>query len=163
MASETPAAEILHFPLRFGQRVWIMAGNAAELALAAPKATAAVDLLGMASGCLAVTEIVRPHKHRQKQVQGKARPIVEELSPASQNAAFSLKMALLADGVAQGRSQPAGVNNGVLHSLIVLLGLDVQFARSMTALAADGVAAKDRQLVTVYGVRDGFHLIAMAE
>jgi hypothetical protein len=75
-------------------------------------------------------------------------------------------MALLADGIAQGRQQVSWIDDRRIHrgNLFALLMMaDVQLARTVTALAANGIALEDRRPVTIHGIADFESAIAVAE
>jgi len=75
-------------------------------------------------------------------------------------------MTLLANGFTQSRGQLGGVNNGVIRTfgrLVTLLFGDVQFTRSVAALAADRITLENGPLIVILGVLDGPRPVAMAK
>src|SRR5437588_874048 len=75
------------------------------------------------------------------------------------------EVALLADGVAQFGRQPAGIDDGVVGAarrLIPLTPADVQCAGSVAALAADGIALKDRLSVAIDRLANRLDVVAVA-
>src|SRR5262249_3871078 len=134
-----------------GKPVRVMTGDAAELAVAPLEAAAGVQLLDVSDRLLARPQFRGAHEHRPEGVQRQPRPVVEGVPAAPLDAEVALKVALLADGVAQGRLQLPRVDDGLCcrgEPFAVALP-HVQFARAMAALAADGEAAEDRRLIVV--------------
>src|SRR5262249_15075580 len=90
-----------------------------------------------------------------------------EAAAAAQDAELAVEVALLADGLAQGRLEAPRVDDGVvqlpLPGLAALVPADVQLAGAVAALAADGVTTEDGLPVAVDGVLDRLGPVGVAE
>jgi hypothetical protein len=99
-------------------------------------------------------------------LKGKARTIIERTPAAPHDADFSLKMALLTDGFPQNRLQMAGIDDRGIpagHLFAPLMPADVQLARSVATLAADGISLENRRTIPVQGVGYLLDAVAVAE
>src|SRR5262249_55245763 len=152
-----PAEESDAFVFR-GLRVWIVAGDAAELPTAGGEATAQLHLLDVVDRVWIVQ--VGVDENVPELAQWHSGAAVEQRAPAAQHAGRALEVALLAAGVAQPRLQLRRVDDRVR----LPAHRDVQLAGPMAALAADrGLGAEKRLLVLVHLAGDGLDAVGMAE
>src|SRR5438128_1250597 len=145
MTAQAARAVVGRFFLRLGQKVRIVAGNAAQLA-AARLVTAAVEHLAHVADRLGfIMEPGPGNINRPEQVERQARAKIKRLPVAARDARLAVEMALLADRFAQGRLQMPWIDDRVVSPLDGCCGLaagDVQCAGTMTALAANRAALK---------------------
>src|SRR5262249_44511729 len=126
-----------------------------------------MHLLDRANELVPLAELRQPHKIGDEQVPGESRPVFPNASAAPRDALLPLEMALLTNFLAAIRCQTPGIDNGVIRLACnrkagLALGL-VQFAGAVAALAADGLALKNRLAVAVHRVGHVVGLIAMAK
>ncbi len=120
----------------------------------------------MSDRFVAAHPLGRTDEDRQKHLQGQTRTVIERFSTVPDDARLAQQMALLADGLSQGRPQVTGVDDGrvrAVQDVAALAAFDVQLARPVAPLAADGVAAEDRLLVVAQRVGDRLDAVAVAE
>ncbi len=101
VALETAIAVVGSLDGRRGQPVRVVAGDAAELALARAEATARFHLLDLPDHLELALVAALLDEDRQEPVQGQARAEVEEVTARPGNAEPALEMALLADRIPQ--------------------------------------------------------------
>jgi len=111
---------------------------------AALEATAAVHLLDVVDGLPIATGCVGGDEDRPERIQGEPRAEIVQPSTLADNPGDALEVALLADRLAETPAQFAGVDY-----VEPIQAPDVPLSGPMTALAADGVAGKDRRFVAV--------------
>src|SRR5260370_39801173 len=111
------------------------------------EATALIHLLDVVDR-LRVVLIRRMNRDRPEIAQRHSGPKIEQPPAATQEPVFALEVALLADGLAQLRREVLWIDNGIILAL-GRRSRDVQLAGAVTALAADGRAAKDRFFVSI--------------
>ncbi len=122
------------------------------------KALALIHLLDVIDGLGVFAALRTLDQHGPEVVQRQTGTIIEQISSAAQDAGFPFEMALLADGVAELGRQASGIDN-----VPAIGGADVQLARPMTALAADGLALEHRRHEAVRLVGMLVETIGMAE
>src|SRR5262245_9823451 len=122
------------------------------------EATALVHLLDMTDRLWGLAGLGDPNELGPEGLRRQAGAEVVKLAAAVQTAERSLEVALLADGLAECRLQPARVDDGVVHRIRDRLGphaaSDVQLPGAVTALAADRVPVEHRFGVAVHRARD---------
>src|SRR5439155_15792547 len=104
--------------------------------------------------------------NRPEQVERQARAKIKWLPVAARDARLAVEMALLADRFAQGRLQMPWIDDRVVSPLDGCCGLaagDVQCAGTMTALAANRAALKERQAIAIDRMWHRLGLVAMTE
>ena len=101
VAFETALAVVGSLDGRFGQPVRVVAGDAAELALARAEAAARFQLLDLPGHLELALVAVLLDENRQETVQGEAWAEVEEVTARPGEAEPALQMALLADRIPQ--------------------------------------------------------------
>src|SRR5262249_29185385 len=82
---------------------------------AALETTALVHLLDMAHRFRALPRFRGPDKHRPERLQRQTRAEVVKPAAVTHDPGLARQVALLADGLAQGPLQVAGVDDGVVH------------------------------------------------
>src|SRR5262245_56475736 len=130
----------------------IVAGDAAKLSLAALVATAHPHLLGLRKS-LRVGPFRREHEDREELVQWQAGTEVKDVPPTAHHARYTKEMALLADSIPQRRFELSRVDDGIikgfLHRRPRAASPHMQLARTVTALATDGVLARQWHFITI--------------
>src|SRR5262249_51623535 len=127
------------------------------------KTPAGTHLLERAGRIKVTRYTVRRDKNRPEEIEGQSRTVVKRLAPHADDPPLSLQMALLADGVAESGRKMAWVDNGVVKLTRAVMGLDVQLAGTVAALAADGMPTKERRLIVVDRVGYRLHAVDVAK
>src|SRR5262249_7029690 len=160
----------------------IMTRDTSEPAATRLETTAAVHLLDLADGleqfAFRIARVLpltparlprvgrdgrRRHENGPKLIERQSRPVVEDIAPHPFHPHHALKAALLAHAFAQGRFEVPRIDNRAIERRRAFGRADMEFARSVAALAADGVAGKGRLFVAVHGLGDRFGTVAVAE
>src|SRR5439155_26770550 len=95
--------------------VRVVAGGTAEPALARLEALALEHLLDMADGGALFPLASGRHVDGEELFEGEPRAEVEDAAPTTEDAGDAFEVALLADGLAQGRLQVARVDDGTVE------------------------------------------------
>lgn len=154
----------------FGRAVRIVAGGAAQLAVAGGGLVAAAlhHLLDRADELETAVLLPAVDEIHEEILQCQTRPEIELAQPAADHPLLPLDMTLLADGLAQGMIQPFWIDYGVIGLALgwpgtIEANLNMFFAGAMAALAADGQAVEDRLAVAVFGALDMVGPVGVAE
>ena len=154
VAFQAAIAEVGYLRLGLREPMGIVAGDAPESALARFEATALVHLLELADE----TVFGRARwllQHGPEAMEWQTRPKVLIPAAGPQDTPLAVQVALLADGVPERGLQRGGIHDRQVPAVDRLGTQDVELARPVTPLAADGVALEDRRLITVGRASDG--------
>jgi hypothetical protein len=169
MAVQAAVPEILRSFLARGQYMGIVTGDATQLALARLKTAAGVHLFDLTDGPEVIGHLGRKHKDGAKLEQGQTGAKVEDLlaAPDYSTAELSLQMALLANRLAQGWVEAAGIDNRIVQALKNLTArapVHVQFPWAVAAFTTNGKPPREKGLgIAVHRVGDGLEVVGVAK
>ena len=161
VAAQAAVAVIRHLLGRRRQLVRVVAGDAAQGALALAEAAALRELLGVVD-VRVLAGRGRRDEARHEFLERQARPVVGPLPAVAVDLLRPAQVALIADVIPEGRRQVARVDDRGARARHLHRLADVEFARPVAALAADRVAPEDRRAIAALGPLDVLDPVGVA-